>query len=71
MEISDAVRDEMLDLVERLSELDEEQWDSPSLCARWRVRDVLAHVVAGAEGAFGIGWIFSSMLRHSRTQRLF
>jgi uncharacterized protein (TIGR03083 family) len=25
---------------------------------------VLAHVAAGAEGAFGVGWIFKSMLRH-------
>jgi uncharacterized protein (TIGR03083 family) len=64
MEIGDAVRDEMLDLAERLAELDDEQWNSPSLCAEWRVRDVLAHVIAGAEGAFGVGWVLSSMLRH-------
>jgi uncharacterized protein (TIGR03083 family) len=60
----DAVRDEMLDLADRLAGLDEEQWNSPSLCDQWRVRDVLAHVTAGAEGAFGVGWIFRSMLHH-------
>ncbi len=64
MEMRDAVRDEMLDLAERLAELDDEQWNSPSLCARWRIRDVLAHVTAGAEGAFGVGTIFAGMLRH-------
>ena len=28
------------------------------------VRDVLAHVTAGAEGAFGAGWVLRSMFRH-------
>jgi uncharacterized protein (TIGR03083 family) len=64
VETSDAVRDEMLDLAERLAELDDEQWNSPSLCSEWRVRDVLAHMTAGAAGAFGVAWIFRSMLRH-------
>jgi uncharacterized protein (TIGR03083 family) len=60
----DAARDEMLDLAERLTELDDEQWNAPSLCDRWRIRDVLAHVTAGAEGAFGIGAILGGMLRY-------
>ncbi len=64
MEIWDAVRDEMRDLSDRLAELDDEQWNSPSLCAQWRIRDVLAHVTAGAEGAFGAGWVFRNMHRH-------
>ena len=64
MEIWDAVRDEMLDLADRLAELDDEQWNSPSLCAEWRIRDVLAHVTAGAEGVYGVGWILRSVLRH-------
>jgi len=54
----------MLDLAERLADLDDEQWNSPSLCAQWRIRDVLAHLTAGAEGAFGVGAIFGGMLRH-------
>jgi len=64
VEIWDAVRDEMLELADRLAELDDEQWNSPSLCAQWRIRDVLAHMTAGAEGAFGFGAIFVGMLRH-------
>jgi uncharacterized protein (TIGR03083 family) len=64
VEIWSAERNEMLDLAERLAALDEEQWNSPSLCAQWRIRDVLAHVTAGAEGAFGAGAILRGMLRH-------
>ena len=64
MDIGNAERDEMLDLAERLAALDDEQWNAPSLCAQWRIRDVLAHLTAGAEGAFGVGTIFRGMLRH-------
>jgi uncharacterized protein (TIGR03083 family) len=64
VEAWEAERDEMLDLAERLAGLDDKQWDSPSLCALWRIRDVLAHVTAGAEGAFGVGAILGGMLRH-------
>jgi uncharacterized protein (TIGR03083 family) len=64
METWGVVRDEMFDLVDRLGDLNDEQWNSTSLCDQWRIRDVLAHVTAGAEGAFGVGWIFKSMLRH-------
>jgi uncharacterized protein (TIGR03083 family) len=64
VEIWDAVRDEMRDLADRLAELDEEQWSSPSLCAEWRIRDVLAHMTAGAEGVYGVGWTLRSVLRH-------
>ena len=64
METWVAERDEMLDLAERLAELDDEQWNSPSLCALWRTRDVLAHLTAGAEGAFGVGAILGGMVRH-------
>jgi uncharacterized protein (TIGR03083 family) len=64
VEIWAAECDEMLDLVERLAGLADEEWNSPSLCAEWRVRDVLAHLTAGADGAFGVGTIVRGMLRH-------
>jgi uncharacterized protein (TIGR03083 family) len=64
VELREAERDEMLDLVGRLAGLRAEQWDAPSLCAEWRIRDVLAHLTAGAEGAFGVGAILAGMLRH-------
>jgi uncharacterized protein (TIGR03083 family) len=60
----DAASDEMLDLADRLADLDDEQWNSASLCDLWRIRDVLAHVTAGAEGAFGVGAIVRGMFRH-------
>jgi uncharacterized protein (TIGR03083 family) len=64
VEIWEAERDEMLDLAERFTVLDDDQWNSPSLCSQWRIRDVLAHVTAGAEGAFRFRAIFGGMIRH-------
>jgi uncharacterized protein (TIGR03083 family) len=42
--IGAAVAAERRAQVELYSSLSEEEWDSPSLCAGWRVREVLAHV---------------------------
>jgi len=39
-------RDERTEMAEFLASLRPEQWDHPSLCAGWRVRDVAAHVVS-------------------------
>ncbi len=64
MEIWEAERDEMLDLAERFALLDHEQWNAPSLCTEWRIRDVFAHMTAGAESALGISAIIRGMLRH-------
>ena len=36
--------DERAELVDLLVTLTPEQWDAPTLCTRWRVRDVVAHV---------------------------
>ena len=41
----DANRRALADLADSL---DATQWDAPSLCSAWRVRDVVAHVTAGA-----------------------
>ncbi len=40
------VRQEREALLELLETLTPEQWDAPSLCAEWRVRDVVAHMVS-------------------------
>lgn len=37
---------ERTDLAELLETLTPEQWETQSLCARWRVRDVVAHVMS-------------------------
>jgi uncharacterized protein (TIGR03083 family) len=39
---------ERASLVEELEGLRDEQWDTPSLCDRWTVRDVVAHMTATA-----------------------
>lgn len=39
-----AIAAERQDLVNLLSDLSEEAWDAPTLCAGWRVRELLAHV---------------------------
>lgn len=39
-------RAERADFAEFLATLSPQQWDVPSLCAGWRVRDVVAHVIS-------------------------
>lgn len=48
---------ERRDLVEFLAELTPQQWDQPSLCSGWRVRDVVAHIIGYDEltGAQTVG----------------
>jgi len=38
--------DERADLVALLEDLDADEWNRPSLCEDWRVRDVAAHVIS-------------------------
>lgn len=38
---------ELAAISECLHELDDEQWDAPSLCTGWRVRDVVSHMCVG------------------------
>ena len=53
----EAVWDEVVEqrtaLLSHLRELAEEEWDKPSLCAAWRVRDVAAHVIAAPQMGWG------------------
>jgi uncharacterized protein (TIGR03083 family) len=39
-------RDERADLADFLAGLTAEQWNAPTLCTKWRVRDVVAHIVS-------------------------
>lgn len=43
-EIREAVAGERRDLAELLAGLSEDEWDKPTLCAGWRVREVVAHI---------------------------
>ncbi|HKY15670.1 MAG TPA: maleylpyruvate isomerase family mycothiol-dependent enzyme [Microthrixaceae bacterium] len=60
--MTEAERLELADLVE---ELDDAQLDSPSLCAAWRIRDVVGHVIWTAQATVlgGIGPFLSAGLR--------
>jgi uncharacterized protein (TIGR03083 family) len=42
--VRDAIAAERMELCEVLSDLTSDDWDTPSLCAGWRVRDVVAHM---------------------------
>ncbi|MEZ0367161.1 maleylpyruvate isomerase family mycothiol-dependent enzyme [Mycobacterium sp. pUA109] len=57
-------RAERGDLAAFLATLSPEQWDAPSLCARWTVKDVVAHMISYEElNIFGLikrfakGWV--------------
>jgi uncharacterized protein (TIGR03083 family) len=50
------------DLAEYLETLRPEQWDAPSLCAEWSVRDVVAHVIQ-ATSKVRVGVIVNRVLR--------
>jgi uncharacterized protein (TIGR03083 family) len=39
-------RDERADLADLLADLAPQQWDAPTLCTRWRVRDVVTHMIS-------------------------
>ena len=39
-------RDERREFADFLATLTPEQWDGPSLCSQWRVRDVVAHTIS-------------------------
>lgn len=39
-------QDERADLADFLAGLTAEQWNGPTLCTRWRVRDVVAHIIS-------------------------
>jgi len=39
-------RDERADLAAFLATLSPQQWQAPTLCTQWRVRDVVAHVIS-------------------------
>jgi uncharacterized protein (TIGR03083 family) len=69
-EMVDAERAEMADLADSLAPDD---WDKPSLCTAWKVRDVVAHTVEGANESKGktvakvvrSGFRVDTMLRES------
>ncbi|MEV5650023.1 maleylpyruvate isomerase family mycothiol-dependent enzyme [Nocardia sp. NPDC052254] len=45
MSIRQLLNDERADLIALLGELSDAEWETPSLCAGWRVRDVVGHLL--------------------------
>ena len=46
MSVMDLAEAERTDFAAFLATLAPEQWEAPTLCAKWRVRDVVAHVIS-------------------------
>jgi uncharacterized protein (TIGR03083 family) len=63
-EIWNLVREGRLALVADLAGMQAAQWELPSLCSEWRIRDVLAHVTAGAEGRYTLGALIGGLARN-------
>jgi uncharacterized protein (TIGR03083 family) len=72
MTISELARDERLEFADFLAGLTPRQWDSPTLCAGWSVRDVVAHCVSFeglTPGALAVRF-FEGRLRTDRINAL-
>ena len=73
-------REERADFAAFLATLTPQQWQAPTLCAAWRVRDVVAHVISyddlaargllmlGAQGRFHLGRINAAALARYDTR---
>ncbi|WP_232668315.1 maleylpyruvate isomerase family mycothiol-dependent enzyme [Pseudonocardia sp. TRM90224] len=63
---------ERTDLVELLATFTPQQWEAPTLCAGWRVRDVIAHMFSYEDLGFGgtIGRFVRGGLRLDRVNAL-
>src|SRR5947209_3954420 len=67
----DMIRAERVSLVDGLGKLSDADWDKPSLCTGWSVREVVAHLIVTAQmtpPAFfgkliGSGFSFQGMTR--------
>lgn len=48
-EIWQAIDDERVNLADQLAAMPAQDWDEPSLCGQWRVRDVVGHLLFASE----------------------
>ena len=53
-QIADQIAEERREIVELCSKLRPEEWNLPSLCEGWEVRDVVAHVIGVQDGLMKI-----------------
>jgi uncharacterized protein (TIGR03083 family) len=59
--IAAAVRAERHDLCDRLEDLDDADWATPSLCSAWTVREVVAHLAVPTRAT--VGFVAKAALR--------
>jgi uncharacterized protein (TIGR03083 family) len=57
METWDIIAAGRRELADELDTFTPKQWDTQSLCNRWRVRDVVGHLIATAEITFGSAFV--------------
>ena len=79
MDVRRLAREERADFAAFLATLSPQQWQAPTLCTAWRVRNVVAHVISyddlgardllllGAQGWFHLGRINAAALRRYDT----
>lgn len=75
-EVWQTIDDERLSLADLLDDLSAEEWETPSLCAGWRVRDVAAHLTLAHAGMLSaMVWMlrargnFNRMVRDSAVRQ--
>ena len=61
MDVHRLVRGERTDFAAFLATLSPQQWQAPTLCAAWRVRDVVAHVISYDD--LGVGGLLAFAAR--------
>ncbi len=57
----DRIRRERLNLADNVAELTADRWDRQSLCAEWRIRDLVAHMLASTDMRFQV--MFGRLLK--------
>jgi uncharacterized protein (TIGR03083 family) len=75
-ELWQTIDDERRTLADLLDDLSPAEWETPSLCAGWRVRDVAAHLtLSHASALSAVGWMirargsFNRMVRDSAVRQ--
>lgn len=61
MNVRGMVAHERAELIELLRDLTDQEWETPSLCAGWRVRDVVGHLLSDTIAPFDYAGI---VIRH-------
>jgi len=64
------IEQERLSLAALLENLSDDQWNAPSLCEGWRVKDVAAHVALAAQPPSPLVMVVEGVRAHGQPSRL-